>query len=242
MRWRKSTAVILLVLFFLCLWPGQTRAAGNTALTLIEITGGALAAVEAVHLIYWFLKKIRFKKKEPRIVPPVQTNQIIVSHQTNVDLGEYENLFLDLGGDTNAPVTVNSNTNQVAVVLTNISEAVSNTNLIAVAAANAVMTNTSVLETNRVTYDTNLMVSHEKITNLTEQEKQDIALFGRDYYYLVSLAYYRVKKYDKSREFMFHSLAIGEKIKEGIAFLKTKFHLSDKAIRRGVQKYISARE
>ncbi len=82
-----------------------------------------------------------------------------------------------------------------------------------------------------------LFTSTTTFSNLTESEQEDILLFGPDYYYHVSLAYYKVKKYDKSREFMFHSLAIGIRIEDGTAFLKEKFKLSDKQIQDGVLRY-----
>lgn len=79
--------------------------------------------------------------------------------------------------------------------------------------------------------------STETFTNLTESEKDDILMFGADYYYLVSLAYYGVKKYDKSREFMFHSLAIGARIEEGTKFLKETLKVKSKDISDGVARY-----
>lgn len=82
-----------------------------------------------------------------------------------------------------------------------------------------------------------LFVSTSILSNLTENEKEDIRLFGPDHYYQVSLAYYKVKKMEKSREFMFHSLAIGIKVEEGTLFLKEKFKLTDKQIQEGVTRY-----
>ena len=78
-------------------------------------------------------------------------------------------------------------------------------------------------------------------SNLSESEKDDIQMFGADYYYLVSLAYYGVKKKEKSREFMFHSLAIGVRVVEGTQFLKETMRLSDKDIAAGVARYRRSR-
>jgi hypothetical protein len=75
------------------------------------------------------------------------------------------------------------------------------------------------------------------LSNLTENEKEDLRLFGLDHYYQVALAYYKVKKPEKSKEFMFHSLAIGIKVEEATLFLKEKFRLTDQQIEEGVARY-----
>ena len=238
MQFKRIFVLFFLILLLFYISPANLQAA-DTALTLIKITGGSLAVVEIGHLIYGLIKKIRFQKKIKHKNPPIQTNLIATSHETNVDLGEYNNLFLNLGDDTNSIISTNTNlvlaTNSTAsnMIIKNV---VSN--------VVALVTNLVTTNTNKplINYDTNLILTHNQITNLTEQEKQDIELFGRDYYYLVALAYFRVKKYNKSREFMLHSLAIGEKIVEGKQFLKKNFKFSDKDIEQGIKKYTSLRK
>lgn len=238
MQFKRIFVLFFLILLVFYIAPVNLQAA-DTALTLIKITGGSLAVVEIGHLIYGLIKKIKFQKKIKHKNPPIQTNLIATSHETNVDLGEYNNLFLNLGDDTNSIISTNTNlvlaTNSTAsnMIIKNV---VSN--------VVALVTNLVTTNTNKplINYDTNLILTHNQITNLTEQEKQDIELFGRDYYYLVALAYFRVKKYDKSREFMLHSLAIGEKIVEGKQFLKKNFKFSDKDIEQGIKKYTSLRK
>jgi len=238
MQLKRIFVLFLLILLVFYIAPVNLEAA-DTALTLIEVTGGILVAVETGHLIYWLIKKLKFHKKIKHKNPPIQTNLIATSHETNVDLGDYNNLFLNLGDDTNSIIT--TNTNLVLVTNSNVSNMII-TNVVsnvAVSVTNLVATITN--KTN-INYDTNLILTHNQITNLTEQEKQDIKLLGRDYYYLVALAYFRVKKYDKSKEFMLHSLAIGEKITEGKEFLKKNFKFSDKDIEQGIKKYILLRK
>lgn len=234
MQFKRIFVLFFLILLVFYIAPVNLQAA-DTALSLIKITGGSLAVVEIGHLIYGLIKKIKFQKKIKHKNPPIQTNLIATSHETNEDLGEYNNLFLNLGDDTNSIISTNTN----LVLATN--STVSN---MIVSNVVALVTNLVTTNTNKplINYDTNLISTHNKITNLTEQEKQDIELFGRDYYYLVALAYFRVKKYDKSREFMLHSLAIGEKIVEGKQFLKKNFKFSDKDIEQGIKKYTSLRK
>jgi hypothetical protein len=223
----KVPGILICVLICPLIFTAQAQAATepNTALTLIGVVGGVLVAVEGINLAVNAIKNSR-PKSQTRIkntvpltnlsaktnIPGPETNRMVVPPVTNLPASV-----------TNVAVTPKTNTVIAMPPMTN-------TNRTPVS-----MTNKSA--------ETNLLSIHPSVlSNLTENEKQDIMLFGRDYYYLVSLAYYQVGKQEKSREFMFHSLAIEVRIEESTQFLKEKFHLSDAEIRTGKNKYLRSHE
>lgn len=76
-----------------------------------------------------------------------------------------------------------------------------------------------------------------RLTNLTPSEQRDIELFGHDYYYLVGLQYDKVKKPEKAKEYLLHSLAIGMMMEESKAYLRTRFGMTESQIEQGIRMY-----
>jgi len=250
-RTRTGRLIVCLILFIFCFeWiPTAAAAASNTTLTVIKVVGISLAAVEAVNLLVRLLKKIKIKKHPPRekkkkVIPGTERYKNLFAELTNIQqstnavtAGPATNLVLP--GETNfiSPITniaaVRTNVPMTNALLTKLKSVMTQASLSNIAAYPSA-SNRSPEGTNRA------LIS--AFSNLSPIEQQDIMIFGWDHYYQVSLQYYAVKKYDKSREFMFHSIAIGMKVEEGTAFLKQKFGLTDRDIRQGVRRYSRSRE
>jgi hypothetical protein len=75
------------------------------------------------------------------------------------------------------------------------------------------------------------------LSNLTPTERRDIDLFGRDYYYLVGIQYDKVKKPEKAKEYLLHSIALGLMETESRSYLKERFRMTDEEIRQGMRMY-----
>jgi hypothetical protein len=243
---KRAVLCTLVVMLGLSLVPGRPvisvvpeaeAAADNPALILVEITSAAVILTEGVHLLVTGLQK---KKKKDLMLKKKQEQEL---------MAKYNGYFKDVEGavtETNRTVFSNTSgmiTNTMAVT----NRAAQETNLLALVRAltnvqhEQSLTNAPVLVPQMNEKTNNYAMAPAIFSNLTESEKQDLELFGKDYYYLVSLAYYKVGKADKSREFMFHSLAIGMRAEEGTRFLKEKFGLTDNDIIQGVRRYYNSR-
>lgn len=74
---------------------------------------------------------------------------------------------------------------------------------------------------------------------VTNTQTQEIYEFrkGRIDYYEVAMAYYRVGKQDKAREFLLKTIAMNYKRESAISFLTIRYGMSTKEISREVKKY-----
>jgi len=81
-----------------------------------------------------------------------------------------------------------------------------------------------------------LEISQDSVekTNLEIKKKQRV---GEIDYYEVGVAYYKVGKFDKAREYLLHSIAIGVREEEAIEFLIKHFDMTRKEIQIEKRKY-----
>lgn len=241
----KKRLLFFILLLFLGTQINMHAQEVNTPLTVLKVIGISVVTAESVNLLYHLIQKISFNIRERKrnpyddffdAVPPVQKTNLLPVQKTNlITLAEPINTEPVLPQLTVTkkippePVETNMEVQTKPEPI--------QSNIIALMSPEPIITNTEpnqpVVSTNIVTMD---ITSYW--TNLSDQDQQNINLFGRDFYYTAAMGYFKVKKYVKARDYMFHSIAIGERVGDGIRFLKENFHLTDREIKNGVKAYI----